>query len=87
MKAIKKQFKNKTEEYQNKFADDKYLKIPINCLEKKGFVDLFEALYNLFENQKISEENLNLLEKGTNYAKNPINLKALLEQHKEHILF
>lgn len=40
------------------------------CLEKKGFNDLFEEIYNIFKDNMVETNILNILENGTNYEVN-----------------
>ena len=81
IKDINKQLKDKK---QNVFTDEKYKKLPLNCYEKKGFVELFEELYNLFKNKIIENDILFSLENSTNYGIKNYDLKTLI---KENTLF
>lgn len=67
------------DEEQTQFINKE--KIPVNCLSKRGFKDLFEVIYTKFEDKIINEEILTLLEKGTFYASPQKGLKNLLENN------
>ena len=74
------------DEEENKkirFTDNNiYLKFPINCYKKKGFVELFDAIYNKFKGRKIKNDIINELEKGTIYGENKYNLNNLGEKNE-----
>ena len=59
--------------------------VPIMCLEKKGFNDLFEEIYNIFKDNVVETNILNILENGTNYEVNQNNFD--LKEFIKKILF
>ena len=70
------------ETQQNEFIN--YKKIPLNCLNKKGFSYLFNEIYDIFKDNLIKPELLDAIQKGANYGIPQKNLKEIL---KENIFF
>jgi len=54
-------------------------KIPINCLNKKGYHSLFKKIYKLFKDSMVKNEIIEKLKSGDNYASPNKDLKNLLE--------
>ena len=63
LETMVKQLENKDQEQSIKKE-----KIPINCLNKKGYHDLFEKIYDLFKDKVVKKEIIDKLENGGNYA-------------------
>lgn len=61
-------------EYEN---NEKFPKIPIHCLNRKGFDALFEKIYDIFKDNLVSEEDLNKFKNGANYEGHKYNLEEL----------
>ena len=66
---------------QYKFINKDYLKIPINCFEKKGFGYLFEKIYDKFKNNFVPEDKLKKLKNGAYNNNNKDDLKQLIKNN------
>ena len=62
-------------------------KIPINCLFKKGFNDLFKEIYNIFQKNLVNPDIIQLLEKGENYGSANLDLDGLNVTLKDNPFF